>query len=69
MVIGGNMKIAKCIDGRIVSIVRMADTVGFSTDRGWICICIDFDKVERKREQFKWVPAGTVFTWVRDYVH
>jgi hypothetical protein len=41
--------------------------VGFSTDRDWVMVCFDFEKVERKREHFKWVPATTRFDWVREF--
>jgi hypothetical protein len=58
--------IAKMED-RIVEIVRVADTVGFSAERGWIMICTDFEKIERKKEHFKWIPASTRFTWVREF--
>jgi hypothetical protein len=54
------------MDGRVVEVVRVADTVGFSSERGWVMICFDFEKISRKREHFKWVPATTRFDWVRD---
>lgn len=59
--------VAKMTDGRVVEVVRVADTVGFSSERGWVMVCFDFDKVDRKREQFKWVPVATRFDWVREY--
>jgi hypothetical protein len=61
------MIVAKMKD-KIVQIVRVADTVQFSEDKGWIFICFDFDKINRRREQFKWVPATTHFEWVREYI-
>ena len=51
--------VAKMTDGRMVEVVRVADTVGFSSDRGWVMVCFDFEKADRKREHFKWVPAET----------
>ena len=60
--------VAKMTDGKIVQVVRVANTVGFSSDPGWIFICYDFDKVDRRREQFKWVPQSTPFVWVRDFI-
>lgn len=60
--------VAKMTDGKIVQVVRIASTVSFSSDTGWIFICYDFDKVDRRREQFKWVPAATEFGWVRDFI-
>jgi hypothetical protein len=55
-------------DGKMVEVVRVADRVGFSPEPGWIMICMDFEKISRKREHFKWVPAATRFDWVRDFV-
>ena len=59
--------VAKMTDGRIVQVVRVADTVGFSEDKNWVMVCFDFEKINRKREQFKWVPATTRFDWVREF--
>ena len=59
--------VAKMTDGRVVEVVRVAETVGFSPDRGWVMVCFDFEKINRKRENFKWVPATTRFDWVREY--
>lgn len=61
------MTIIAKMDGRIVEIVRFAEKVGFSEDRGWFCVCFDFDREERRREQVKWVPASTRFDWVREF--
>jgi hypothetical protein len=62
------MFVAKFKD-KIVQIVRVAETVQFSEDKGWIFICFDFDKINRRREQFKWVKTSeTRFEWVREYV-
>jgi len=62
--------VAKMRDGRIVEIVRTAETVGFSPEPGWVLVCFDFEKVDRKRTEFKWVPAlavATQFDWVRTF--
>jgi len=64
------IKVAKMRDGRIVEIVRTAETVGFSPEPGWVLVCFDFDKVDRKRSEFQWVPAlalASRFEWVREY--
>ena len=61
------IKVAKMTDGKVVEVVRVADTVGFSPERGWVMICMDFEKISRKREHFKWVPATTQFVWVREF--
>ena len=61
-------RVAKMTDGRVVEVVCVADTVGFSSERGWVMVCFDFEKVDRKREHFKWVPSTTRFDWVREFV-
>jgi len=61
------MTVVGKMDGKIVEVVRTADTVAFSTDRGWVMVCFDFEKPERKKEQFRWVPATTKFEWVREF--
>jgi hypothetical protein len=60
------MIVAK-MDGKIVEVVRVADTVRFSEDRGWVCICTDFHVRECWQQNFKWVPATTRFDWVREF--
>lgn len=61
------MVVAK-FNGKIVQIVKVAETVMFSEDKGWIFICFDFDKINRRREQFKWVKASEAhFEWVREF--
>jgi len=60
------MIVAK-MNGRIVEVIRVADTVGFSTERGWVMVCMDFEQANRKKQQFKWVPASTRFEWVREF--
>ena len=59
--------VARMPDGHMVEVVRFAETVGFSSERGWIMVCMDFEKISRKREHFKWVPASTRFDWVRTF--
>lgn len=61
------MVIAK-YKGKIVQIVKVQETVMFSTEKDWIFICFDFDKQNRRREQFKWVKASeTKFEWVKEF--
>ena len=55
------------MNNRVVQVMRVADTVGFSSERGWVMVCIDWEQVDRKKSQFKWVPATTRFEWVRSY--
>jgi hypothetical protein len=59
--------VAKMTDGRMVEVVRVADTVGFSSERGWVMVCMDFEKTDRKKSEFKWVPASTRFDWVKEF--
>jgi hypothetical protein len=51
----------------MVEVVRVAETVVFSPEKGWVMVCMDFEKISRKREHFKWVPATTRFEWVREF--
>jgi hypothetical protein len=59
--------VAKMTDGRMVEVVRVADTVGFSSERGWVMVCMDFEKADRKKSEFKWIPASTRFDWVKEF--
>jgi hypothetical protein len=59
--------VAKMMDGRMVEVVRVADTVAFSDATGWIMICMDWEKADRKKSEFKWIPATTRFDWVREF--
>jgi hypothetical protein len=61
------IKVAKMTDGRMVEVVRVADTVGFSPEPGWVMVCFDFEKTDRKKSEFKWVPASTRFEWVKEF--
>ena len=58
--------VAKMQD-RVVQIMRVADTVGFSQERGWVMVCTDWEQPERKKQHFRWVPASTRFEWVRSF--
>lgn len=61
------MTIVAKMNGRLVEIVKIADEVKFSNTRGWVMICMDFEKADRKKSEFKWIPAATRFDWVRDF--
>jgi hypothetical protein len=61
------IKVAKMTDGRMVEVVKVADHVAFSDTAGWVMICMDFEKSDRKKSEFKWVPADTRFEWVREF--
>lgn len=63
------MTIVAKMKDKIVQIVRVQETVMFSEDKDWIFICFDFDKINRRREQFKWIKASEAeFEWVREYI-
>jgi hypothetical protein len=55
------------LNGRLVEVVRVARTVGFSTDTGWVLVTPDVGASERKKTTFTWVPATTRFEWVREF--
>ena len=55
------------MNGRLVEIVKVADEVKFSNTRGWVMICLDFEQADRKKSQFRWLPASTKFEWVREF--
>lgn len=55
------------LQGRLVQVVKVAETVSFSPERNWVLVTTDLGKPERKMEQFKWVPASTRFEWVRTF--
>ena len=55
------------MNGKLVEIVKFADAVEFSNTRGWVMICIDWEQADRKKSEFKWLPATTRFDWVREF--
>ena len=61
------MMIVGKMHGKIVEIIRVADRVGFSEERGWICICFDFEQMKRRQQNVKWVRATTHFEWIREF--
>jgi len=61
------MTVVAKMDGRLVEIVKVADEVKFSNTRGWVMICLDFEQADRKKSQFRWLPASTKFEWVREF--
>lgn len=62
------MIIAKMKD-KIVQIVRVAEAVQFSEHRGWVLVCLDFEKPMRKRNHVKWIKTSeTGFEWVREFI-
>ena len=56
------------LNGKIVQVLRVADTVGFSDQRGWILINSDVGARFAKAQHIKWLPASTQFDWVREYI-
>lgn len=53
------------IGNKIVEVVRVAETVAFSSDRGWVCICGEPGKTDSL--SIKWVPATTRFEWIKEF--
>lgn len=61
------IKVAKMTDGRMVEVIRVADTVAFSDAPGWMMICMDWEKADRKKSEFKWIPTATRVEWIREF--
>ena len=61
------MVVAK-FNGRWVHIVKFARDVKFSTEKEQFMINVDWEKPDRKREQFKWIPATTQFEAVKEFI-
>ena len=55
------------VNGRLVQVVRVAESVQFSPDPGWVLVCYDFEQPVRRQAQFKWMPVSTRFDWVRTF--
>ena len=61
------MIIAK-LNNQLFQVIKVADTVQFSDQRGWVLITPDVNVPNWKKQQFKWVPAATThFDWVRQF--
>ena len=43
--------VAKTTDGRFVEVVRVAETVAFSSEPGWVMICMDWQQIETGQHQ------------------
>jgi hypothetical protein len=56
------------MQGRMYEVVRVAEHVSFSEERGWVMITPDVGVPERRKQTFRWVPASTRFEWVRTFV-
>lgn len=61
------MTVVAKMNGRVVEIVKVAREVQFSNTEGWVLICLDFEQGDRKKSQFRWLPASTRFEWVREF--
>lgn len=61
------MPVIAKFQGKIVEVIRVTETVGFSKETGWVMVCTDFEQPERKKQQFKWIPASTKFEWIREF--
>lgn len=58
------VRVAK-LNGKIVEIVRIANRVGFSSERGWVLI--NKEPTRPNSLAVSWVPASTRFEWVREF--
>ena len=61
------MTVVAKMDGKLVEIVRVVQEVQFSNTPGWVLICLDFEQADRKKTQFRWLPASTRFEWIRSF--
>ncbi len=61
------MTVIAKIQDKIVEVIRVTETVGFSKEKGWIMVCTDFEQPEHKKQQFKWMPTTTKFEWIREF--
>ncbi len=61
------MTVVAKMNDRLVEVVKVASTVQFSNTPGWVLICLDLEQGERKKSQFRWLPASTRFEWVREF--
>lgn len=58
--------IAKLPNNKIVEIVKVAETVGFSDDKGWLLIASEPGK--KNSLAVRWVKASDAyFTWVKEF--
>ena len=55
------------MNGKLVQIIKTAESVPFSGDKGWILVCFDFELGERRKFNYKWMPISTRFDWVRSF--
>jgi len=54
------------MNGKIVEVIRVAETVQFSPERGWVCICPHVGDVNSNA--IKWVRMQDQrFEWVRKF--
>lgn len=55
------------INEQLVEIIRTAESVPFSNEKNWVLITPDVGVSERKKQNFKWVPATTRFEWIKTF--
>jgi hypothetical protein len=54
------------MNNRIVEVIRVAETVGFSTERGWVCVCPHVGDVDSNA--VRWVRLRDQrFEWIRKF--
>jgi len=52
--------------GKVVRLLKKANTVAFSKDKDWLMIDTDFARGKKSIGQ-KWIPASTKFSWVKEF--
>jgi hypothetical protein len=54
------------MNNKIVEVIRVADTVAFSTERGWVCVSPHVGNMNSNA--VRWYRIDEVhFDWIRDF--
>lgn len=59
--------VGKLPNGKFVQILRVAECVAFSPDRGWVLTANKINDPRAMNLTMKWIPASTRFEWVRTF--
>jgi hypothetical protein len=53
---------------KLIQIIKQAESVQFSPERGWLFICRDFERAQHMRMDYKWIRATDIrFQWIRKF--
>lgn len=55
------------MNNRLYRVLAVSETVAFSDSKNWILLTPDVSVPNRKVQHLKWVPADTLFDWVRTF--